>query len=71
MFANNKVMNLRNSNLSSRRAHRITCVIAGSLAVAGAGMALLLNPWFATLSAVGGLWLILSPDSTNCVVHSR
>lgn len=45
-----------------RRAHRLTCVLAGGLAVAGGALALLVHPWFAALAAVGGLWLILTPE---------
>ena len=48
-----------------RRAHRITCVAAGGLALVGGVLAILLDPWFAGLAVVGGLWLILAPEAES------
>lgn len=52
-------------NVSDRRAHRITCVLAGGLAVAGAVLALAIHPAFAALAVVGGAWLVLAPATTR------
>lgn len=49
-----------------RRIHRTTCILAGGLAIGGGVLALLVHPGFAAVSAVGGLWLILAPESKAC-----
>ena len=56
---------------SGRRVHRITCVAAGGLAVVGGTLALLVHPWFVAFAAVGGVWLILAPESTGCSPNRR
>ena len=48
---------------TDRRIHRITIVAAGSLAIIGGTLALLVHPWFAAVAAVGGIWLILAPET--------
>jgi F0F1-type ATP synthase assembly protein I len=51
---------------SCRWAHRKTCILAGGLALIGATFAIVVHPWFAALSAIGGGWLILAPESHSC-----
>ncbi len=53
-------------NASGRWVHRRTCILAGGLAAVGGTLALLVHPWFAAVAAVGGIWLILAPESTGC-----
>ena len=53
-------------NSDSRRAHRMTCVLAGGLALVGGILAIAIDPWFAAIAAAGGLWLILAPERTGC-----
>lgn len=51
---------------NARRAHRKTITFAGGLAILGGTLALVVHPWFAAVAAVGGLWLILAPESKAC-----
>ena len=48
---------------SSRRIHRIICVVAGALAAVGGVLALVVHPWFVAIAALGGISLILSTES--------
>lgn len=41
-----------------RKLHRITCVVAGGLALLGGALGLFVSPWFLTLAIVGGVWLV-------------
>ncbi len=50
---------------SDRRTHRLICVAAGGLALLGGTLALVVHPWFASLAAVGGIWLIFAPESNG------
>jgi len=50
----------------SRLAHRRIVIVSGSLAVVGAALALLVDPAWAGLVALGGLALILFPDRNCC-----
>ncbi|MCU0704037.1 MAG: hypothetical protein MUF18_08685 [Fimbriiglobus sp.] len=45
---------------TGRTAHRLTCIAAGGLSLLGGVLGLVVNPWFLTLGAVGGVWLIAS-----------
>ena len=49
-----------------RRYHRLTCIIAGGLALVGGILAVSVDPWFAALAAVGGVWLIVAPEPRGC-----
>ena len=51
---------------SDRWRHRVTCVLAGGLAVTGGTLAFLVNPWFATVAMIGGVGLIMAPESKSC-----
>jgi hypothetical protein len=58
---------IRSANFSAcRRNHRTTCILAGGLAICGGILALLVHPGFAVVAAIGGLWLILAPESKAC-----
>ncbi len=52
----------------SRRTHRRLVIIGGSLAIIGAALAAFVDPAWAALAAVGGLTLLLYPE-TNCCAH--
>jgi hypothetical protein len=54
------------SRLTARQFHRLTCVLAGGLALAGGVLAVLLHPGYAALTLVGGLWLVMAPGPRNC-----
>ncbi len=58
MVTNNKT----NAECSTRAAHRRTVVVAGSLAVLGSALMYFVNPWFASLIILAGVWLILQAD---------
>lgn len=47
----------------TRRAHRKTVVFAGGLTILSATLALVVHPGFAAGVAIGGLWLMLTPDA--------
>jgi hypothetical protein len=49
-------------NTDARWSHRKTCILAGGLAALGGTLAILVHPWFAVAAAVGGIWLMFSPD---------
>ncbi len=53
---------------ATRRPHQTLCVAAGGFALVGGVLAIALDPWCAVLAAVGGLWLVLAPDTTACRV---
>ena len=53
-------------NTSDRWRHRVICVLAGGLTLIGGGLAFLVNPWFAAVALIGGIGLILMPESTDC-----
>jgi len=44
----------------------MTCVLAGGLALVGGILAITIDPWFVALAAVGGVWLIVAPESQGC-----
>ncbi|CAN5361006.1 hypothetical protein BH11PLA2_BH11PLA2_44500 [soil metagenome] len=49
-----------------RRFHRLTCVLAGGMALVGGILALAVHPGFAALAAFGGVWLIVVPEPRGC-----
>ena len=51
------------AHCDGRRSHRLTCILVGGLALAGGVLALAVQPGFAALALVGGIWLILAPES--------
>ena len=53
-------------NTDSRWVHRMTCVLAGGLALVGGILAIAIDPWFVALAAVGGVWLIVAPEPQGC-----
>jgi len=36
------------------------------MALVGGVLALAVHPWFAALAAVGGVWLIVAPETRGC-----
>lgn len=47
---------------NARRAHRRVVVVAGALAIVGAALAAFVDPVWVSLTAAGGLLLLLYPD---------
>jgi hypothetical protein len=55
----------------ARRRHRWIAVLAGSLAIIGAILAIIVNPLWALLAAAGGLALLFLPDKKPCSADSK